>query len=174
MNDAVLPWAQVSRTARPLLPAASAHCCLYTGEGETMRLLSYVQYVLRRTTSDLRFSSVESHRLLCQSMVQKQTLVGCALPHNDRRLCRGRHGSHTVYPYSHQYSRSAVPDLALVLKVCLFVFTSSQQLTLTLSCDQYLESYHTVSLPSMAEAFGLRVEMLDRELSDLVACGRLR
>eukprot|EP00283_Hemiselmis_rufescens_P009053 CAMPEP_0173433612 /NCGR_PEP_ID=MMETSP1357-20121228/10997_1 /TAXON_ID=77926 /ORGANISM="Hemiselmis rufescens, Strain PCC563" /LENGTH=411 /DNA_ID=CAMNT_0014398335 /DNA_START=42 /DNA_END=1277 /DNA_ORIENTATION=+ len=38
---------------------------------------------------------------------------------------------------------------------------------------QYLESYHTVSLPSMAETFGVSVAFLDRELSDLVACGRL-
>lgn len=41
-------------------------------------------------------------------------------------------------------------------------------------CSQYLESYHTVSLPSMAATFGIRVDFLDRELSDLVACGRLR
>ena len=38
---------------------------------------------------------------------------------------------------------------------------------------QYLESYHTVSLPSMADTFGVSVNFLDRELSDLVACGRL-
>jgi 26S proteasome regulatory subunit N7 len=38
---------------------------------------------------------------------------------------------------------------------------------------QYLESYHTVSLPSMAGTFGVSVDFLDRELSDLVACGRL-
>jgi len=38
---------------------------------------------------------------------------------------------------------------------------------------QYLESYFTVSLPSMASTFGVGQEFLDKELSDLVACGRL-
>ena len=38
---------------------------------------------------------------------------------------------------------------------------------------QYLESYHTVELSSMAATFGLRVGFLDNELSELVACGRL-
>jgi 26S proteasome regulatory subunit N7 len=38
---------------------------------------------------------------------------------------------------------------------------------------QYLESYHTVALGSMAATFGLSTDFLDRELADLVACGRL-
>ena len=38
---------------------------------------------------------------------------------------------------------------------------------------QYLESYHTVELSSMASTFGVREAFLDSELSELVACGRL-
>jgi len=38
---------------------------------------------------------------------------------------------------------------------------------------QFLESYHTVSMESMAKTFGIGVNFLDRELSDLVASGRL-
>jgi len=38
---------------------------------------------------------------------------------------------------------------------------------------QYLESYHTVELSSMAATFGVGVAFLDSELSELVACGRL-
>eukprot|EP00290_Baffinella_frigidus_P014157 CAMPEP_0180142548 /NCGR_PEP_ID=MMETSP0986-20121125/15646_1 /TAXON_ID=697907 /ORGANISM="non described non described, Strain CCMP2293" /LENGTH=408 /DNA_ID=CAMNT_0022085767 /DNA_START=20 /DNA_END=1246 /DNA_ORIENTATION=+ len=38
---------------------------------------------------------------------------------------------------------------------------------------QYLESYHTVSMASMAGTFGISVTFLDSELADLVACGRL-
>jgi len=38
---------------------------------------------------------------------------------------------------------------------------------------QYLESYHTVELSSMAATFGVGAAFLDSELSELVACGRL-
>lgn len=38
---------------------------------------------------------------------------------------------------------------------------------------QFLESYHTVSMENMAKTFGIGVGFLDRELSDLVASGRL-
>jgi len=38
---------------------------------------------------------------------------------------------------------------------------------------QYLESYHTVELSSMAATFGVGSAFLDSELSELVACGRL-
>jgi len=38
---------------------------------------------------------------------------------------------------------------------------------------QYLESYYTVELTSMAATFGVGVPFLDGELSELVACGRL-
>ena len=38
---------------------------------------------------------------------------------------------------------------------------------------QYLESYHTVELSSMAATFGVGAAFLDNELSELVACGRL-
>lgn len=38
---------------------------------------------------------------------------------------------------------------------------------------QYLESYHTVELSSMAATFGITVPFLDSEISELVACGRL-
>ncbi|EKX50382.1 26S proteasome regulatory complex, subunit RPN7 [Guillardia theta CCMP2712] len=38
---------------------------------------------------------------------------------------------------------------------------------------QYLESYHTVDMASMSATFGVGLNFLDNELSDLVACGRL-
>eukprot|EP01042_Synura_sphagnicola_P000187 gene187-188_t len=42
-----------------------------------------------------------------------------------------------------------------------------------LAYAQYLESYRSVMLPSMATAFGLSSELLDRELARFIASGRL-
>lgn len=39
--------------------------------------------------------------------------------------------------------------------------------------NQFLRSYRTVTLVSMADAFGVRPQFLDRELSDFIAAGRL-
>lgn len=39
--------------------------------------------------------------------------------------------------------------------------------------NQFLRSYRTVTLVSMAQAFGVRSEFLDKELSDFIASGRL-
>lgn len=39
--------------------------------------------------------------------------------------------------------------------------------------SQFLESYKTVTLQSMADAFGVSIEFIDRELSELISAGRL-
>lgn len=39
--------------------------------------------------------------------------------------------------------------------------------------SQFLESYKTVTLESMATAFGVSISFIDRELSELIAAGRL-
>lgn len=39
--------------------------------------------------------------------------------------------------------------------------------------EQYLEAFKTVKLSSMASAFGVSVEFIDREISDLIASRKL-
>ena len=38
---------------------------------------------------------------------------------------------------------------------------------------QFLESYKSVTVDSMAQSFGVRSDFIDRELVDLIAAGRL-
>ena len=40
-------------------------------------------------------------------------------------------------------------------------------------CVQFLESYKSVTLGSMAAAFGVSVDFMDRELVDFIVAGRL-
>ena len=38
---------------------------------------------------------------------------------------------------------------------------------------QFLESYKSVTLQSMADSFGVSIDFIDRELSDFIVAGRL-
>ena len=44
---------------------------------------------------------------------------------------------------------------------------------LELMCVQFLESYKSVTLQSMADAFGISVDFLDEEIADFIVDGRL-
>ena len=41
------------------------------------------------------------------------------------------------------------------------------------ACLQFLESYKSVTLKSMAESFGVSIDFIDQELADFIVAGRL-